>query len=172
MKNEKYIVFDIETTGLNPLDSRITCICAKRSDGESYNGCHTNERGLIKDFLKWIDLTYDDFFISANGRDFDIPFIHIRAFLNNISLKEIKWINRAKHFDVINDITDKRISLNNLARVYGLKLKSGDGKNAIKLFEDGKFDDLIDYCMDDVELTEKVYLKYLMNLEYSEDEVE
>lgn len=33
-------------------------------------------------------------------------------------------------------------------------------KEAIKLFEDSKFDKLIDYCMNDVELTEKIYLRF------------
>ena len=34
----KKIVFDIETTGLNPLYSRITCICAKVIKGNEYKG--------------------------------------------------------------------------------------------------------------------------------------
>jgi len=159
----KQIVFDIETTGLNPLNSRITCICAKVINGNEYTGSHTNEKGLIKDFLKFIAeqrLTYGDFLISANGKDFDLPFLFMRAFLNKIQLKDIEWINRLKHFDILSDITDKKISLNNLARIYGFELKSGNGLNAIKLFEEMKLEELMNYCMDDVKLTEKVYLKY------------
>lgn len=156
----KYIVFDIETTGLNPTSSKITCICAKSDSGSSYNGCHTNERGLIRDFLKWIKKEKVSLLISANGKDFDIPFILMRAYIRKIESKEVLFINKFKHFDIINDITDKKISLNNLAKVYGFGLKTGDGKEAIKLFENSKFDKLIDYCMNDVELTEKIYLKY------------
>jgi len=39
--NKKKLVFDIETTGLNPLGSRITCICAKVIGGNEYRGSHT-----------------------------------------------------------------------------------------------------------------------------------
>ena len=154
----KYIVFDIETTGLNPTSSRITCICAKSSNGGSYNGCHHNERGLIKDFLKWVKKEKINLLISANGKDFDI--ILMRAYIKKLETKQVLFLNKYKHFDIINDITDKKISLNNLAKVYGFALKTGDGKEAIKLFQDGKFDKLMDYCMNDVELTEKIYLKY------------
>ena len=160
----KIMTFDIETTGLNPLNSKITCICARVLTDEKlsdeYRGSHTNEKGLIKDFFKWVSLSYEDLVISANGKDFDIPFILMRAFLNGISFKDSIWLTRIKHFDIINDITDKKISLNNLAKLYHFELKSGSGTNAIKLFEDMKLDELMEYCMNDVLLTEKVYLKY------------
>ena len=161
MENKDYIVFDIETTGLNPLDSEITCICAKTKDGNNYEGCHTNEKGLIKDFIKWVLSEKSNLLISANGKDFDIPFIFMRAFLNRIDLCDVLYLKKLEHFDIINDITDKKISLNNLAKLYGFELKSGNGINAIKLFEDRKLKELMEYCMDDVLLTEKVYLKYL-----------
>jgi uncharacterized protein YprB with RNaseH-like and TPR domain len=156
----KKIVFDIETTGLNALNSKITCICAKVINGSEYKGSHTNEKSLIKDFLKFLISEKGDLLISANGKDFDLPFIFMRAFINGIEIREIDHLRRVEHFDVILDITDKKISLNNLARIYGFKLKSGDGLNAIKLFEDMKLEELMNYCMDDVLLTEKVYLKF------------
>jgi len=156
----KKIVFDIETTGLNVLNSKITCICAKVINGSEYKGSHTNEKSLIKDFLKFLISEKGDLLISANGKDFDLPFIFMRAFINGIEIREIDHLRRVEHFDVILDITDKKISLNNLARIYGFKLKSGDGLNAIKLFEDMKLEELMNYCMDDVLLTEKVYLKF------------
>lgn len=162
----KELVFDIETTGLNALNSRITCICAKVINGSEYKGSHTNEKGLIKDFLKFVSderLTYDDFLVSANGKDFDLPFIFIRAFMNKIDLKDVEWLNNVKHFDIINDITSKKISLNNLANIFRFELKSGDGVNAIKLFEEMKLEELMNYCMDDVLLTEKIYLKFMEN---------
>ena len=162
MQNKRYIVFDIETTGLNPLDSRITCICARTKDSEAvYQGCHTNEKGLISDFIKWLRKENDGLLISANGKEFDLTFIFMRAFIKGLSFRNMKFILKFEHFDIIKDITDKKISLNNLARLYGFKLKSGDGVNAIKLFEDIKLEELMEYCMNDVKLTEQVYLKYL-----------
>ena len=40
---ENYIVFDIETTGLRPQESRITCICAKDSSGKKLEVCGAND---------------------------------------------------------------------------------------------------------------------------------
>jgi hypothetical protein len=37
--------------------------------------------------------------------------------------------------------------------------KAGTGKGAIRLWKEGKLDDLIEYCATDVEVTEEVYLK-------------
>jgi len=161
MENNKQRITTSFKIGLNPLDSEITCICAKTKWGNNYEGCHTNEKGLIKDFIKWVLSEKSNLLISANGKDFDIPFIFMRAFLNRIDLCDVLYLKKLEHFDIINDITDKKISLNNLAKLYGFELKSGNGINAIKLFEDRKLKELMEYCMDDVLLTEKVYLKYL-----------
>jgi len=157
--NKKKLVFDIETTGLNPLGSRITCICAKVIGGNEYRGSHINEKKLINDFIKWMKKEKITLLISANGIDFDMPFIFMRAFFNKINFEILNFIGKLNHFDVIK-IADKKISLNNLARIYGFKLKSGEGINAIKLFQKLKLEELMDYCMDDVILTEKIYLKY------------
>jgi len=66
-----------------------------------------------------------------------------------------------EHFDIINDITSYRISLDNLARLYNFPLKSGNGFTAINLFKNDKLEELRAYCIDDVFLTEKIYLKYM-----------
>ncbi|MFA6190663.1 MAG: ribonuclease H-like domain-containing protein [Candidatus Staskawiczbacteria bacterium] len=160
-KQKRYIVFDIETTGLYPTNSRITCICAKSISGNDYQGSHTNEQGLIKDFLNWVESENCELLISANGKSFDSNFILVRAYLNNLLSSYGIDFAKLEHFDIINDITDKMISLNNLARVYNLNLKSGSGVNAIKLWEEMKLNELMNYCMNDVILTENVYLKYM-----------
>lgn len=50
-----------------------------------------------------------------------------------------------------------RIRLDNLAQMtlgYG---KSGDGLEAIKLYKQGRIDDLKKYCLDDVKITKELY---------------
>lgn len=154
------VTFDIETTGLNPLHSRITCICGKVLFGNNYMGSHIDEKSLIKDFIKWLKNEKVKGLISANGKDFDLQFIFVRSYILGINIEDILFLKELNHFDILSDITDKKVSLNNLARIYRFELKSGNGINAIKLFEEMKLNELMDYCMDDVELTEKIYLKY------------
>lgn len=153
-----YIVFDIETTGLNWTNSIITCICAKNSEQDYFIDYGLSEISIISHFFEWLNKHEDIKLISANGKDFDIPFIFGRALLNDINITPLSFTN---HIDIINDFTDKKISLNNICKLLNLSSKNGNGENAIKLFESGRFHDLGEYCMNDVEITEKAYLKLM-----------
>jgi predicted PolB exonuclease-like 3'-5' exonuclease len=160
MVKENYVIIDLETTGLRPQENIITCICAKDRQGAIFKECGTNEYEIISCFLNFLD-SRREMLISANGKDFDIPFLLIRMFINNFNSGNIYTLLSLKHFDIINDITDRKISLNNLAQIYNFPIKTGNGLNAIQLFKDGNYTQLAEYCMNDVELTEKIYLKYL-----------
>jgi len=162
--NEKYIIFDIETTGLSPwYGNLITCICAKDSDG--YIFCESlkdkTELELMEDFRKWVLVRYDNKLITVNGKEFDVPFLLTRLCLNNENITSTNVFLKIEHFDLCNDITDRRISLNNLAKLFNVKLKDGKGKFAPSLYFQKKFDELEKYCMIDVQITEEVYLKYM-----------
>ena len=161
MKN--YLVFDIETTELRAAEGDcVTCICAVAiGEGEQwFTKAGTDESEIIFEFLQFLGKHKDYRIISANGRDFDIPFLLIRAYTNEIDFSLAFSLFGKDHFDLINDITDKKVSLNNLAALYGFYKKSGDGLLAIKLFQEEKFAELITYCSDDVRLSQKIYLKY------------
>lgn len=161
-KKIKYAVFDIETAGLDPLKSRITCICAKTSKGEEIKLINSDliEREILAEFLEWLERVRVTLLISANGKGFDLPFISMRAYVNDIVFHNLTYLLTIPHFDLINDITDRRISLDNILRLYRLPLKIGDGLQAIQLYKKRKFKELIDYCMNDVYMTEQAYLKY------------
>jgi len=159
---KKYVVFDVETTGLRSSEGcQVTCICAKDNENNWFSFASTNEELLISTFLDWLNKKEFDLLVSANGRDFDIPFLMIRgAFFCNILPEKFYKLTK-EHFDIINDITSYRISLDNLARLYNFPLKSGNGFTAVNLFKNNQLEDLRAYCIDDVKLTEKIYLKYM-----------
>jgi predicted PolB exonuclease-like 3'-5' exonuclease len=163
------VVLDIETTGLHPWQSNgITCICAKDiTTKREFKSCFGDERKIINEFARWVKTLKpkNTILITANGRDFDIPFMCTRILLH-YTTKSIKayplllFLMGCNQFDVLNDIIDKRISLNNIAKLYGLPQKTGNGLQAIELFKQGKYSELMRYCWDDVLLTERVYLIY------------
>ncbi len=158
----KYVSFDIETTGLRAAEGcRVTCISAKDSEGNWFCNASYNEVELLNSFLDWLNNKEFDLLISANGRDFDIPFLLIRAFAIGITFFRCAVLIAKKHFDIINDITAYRISLDNLARLYKFPLKTGNGYTAVNLYNDKRILELKDYCKNDVALTEKIYLKYM-----------
>ena len=159
--NEKYIVFDIETTGLRAAEGcRVTCICAKDENDIWFRKAGQNEKEIIGEFFDWLNKKEFDLLVSANGRDFDIPFLIMRAYMNEIPYTYVTRFLCKKHYDIINDITSNRISLNNLAKLYGFVGKSGTGYGAIDLFKNKEYISLLYYCTDDVNLTEQIYLKY------------
>ncbi|MFO7867646.1 MAG: hypothetical protein R6V02_12675, partial [Candidatus Aminicenantes bacterium] len=57
-------------------------------------------------------------------------------------------------------VTSRRVGLQQMAELYGLAGKSGTGENAIKLWEEGRLEELKAYCWQDVLLTEQVFLKW------------
>jgi predicted PolB exonuclease-like 3'-5' exonuclease len=155
---EKYICFDLETTGLNACGHTITCICAKDEADNWFYEASTNEIEILLKFQDYLKKKKDYKLISANGKNFDIPFIFVRAYMLGIYINPLLFLG--EHFDIVCDITDKWVSLNNLARIYCFELKTGSGSNAIKLFTEGKYGELLEYCSNDVKLTEKIYLKF------------
>lgn len=127
-----------------------------------------DEASLIKLFLDWL---YENTkigkstLVTFNGKMFDIPFIMARFALSSEAL-----INTAlplldyPHIDLfeeIQKITGKRLGLNTVATLLGCTPKSGDGLNAIKLWRDGNYEELKDYCFQDVLTTKEVYYKWL-----------
>ena len=60
----------------------------------------------------------------------------------------------------IKQLTKKRMGMDAVSRLLGCKnLKTGSGTNAIKLAKQGKWKELRQYCSDDVDVTEELYLK-------------
>lgn len=163
-----YIVFDIETTGLSPwYGDIVTCICAKDSEGNSFRGVNRTqgtdgEKGLIQQFMDWVGGRPAHKLVSVNGKGFDIPFILTAAYLTGVTPLDHNLLLKREHMDLMT-LTSKWISLNDLAALLlgSEHKKTGSGFQAIKLYEQEAYTELVQYCIHDVELTEKVYLKYV-----------
>lgn len=156
--------------GLRPLyGDKITCICAKDSDGERFAKVMTNpnygpndERELLDDFAIWLSYrdSKDHFFVTKNGKEFDLPFMFIRHTLQDGYCEDDDLVFlKYPHFD-LQDITSKRIGLQQMAELLGCTPKSGTGANAIKLWKEGRYEELKAYCQQDVDTTEEVFLKW------------
>lgn len=166
--NKLYL--DIETTGLDPwFGSKITCICAKaeftNNNEQKFEifqeSLRDKDEGmLIRYFFNWLANKTDCMFVFHNGVKFDIPFILTRATINGFSMDKFDFIFKMSFFDTMT-IIKKWLSLNDLAKLYRVEGKNGTGENAIALYQAGKFDELENYCMQDVNVTKNVYEKYL-----------
>lgn len=102
-------------------------------------------------------LNFDGLLVSFNGKRFDIP-----CLLDGIDIETFFGLQRKRHLDLLADFYDKvngrfRVSLNNMAENTIKKVKTGNGANAPILFQEGKWDELVDYCKNDVMLTKEVF---------------
>lgn len=162
-EKKDYVVFDLEATGLNPwYGHRATCICARDSTGEEFQEVEEDEQKLICSFLEWLKKRSPEnhLLITKNGRMFDVPFILTRM----VHVKDLKpesgfFILDYEHLD-LHELTDKWVSLNDMAKLFRCTTKSGSGKQAIRLWQEKRYQKLKAYCMQDVKTTEEVFLKW------------
>jgi len=69
-------------------------------------------------------------------------------------------IDQIATFDILSDIKNiigKRLSLNDVIKATLHKAKTGHGLQAIGFYQDGKWDELKKYCLDDVILTKELF---------------
>lgn len=160
-----YIVFDIETTGLQPWSGDfVTCICAKTCTRETFTAVVKDpqqEREIIEGFFTWLaekKIQGSSLLISKAGKTFDLPFLYTRLALLQGELQQAHTlINSFTHLD-IQEWIKKWLTLDELATLFHCQGKNGNGWQAINLWKEKKFAELQNYCMQDVNVTEEVYL--------------
>lgn len=89
--------------------------------------------------------------IGFNSRSFDIPVL--AAYYPGDT-------THFSQFDILEDIREKlgrRLALNDLILATLGKKKTGHGLMAIEYYREGKFDELKQYCLDDVMLTKALF---------------
>ena len=98
-----------------------------------------------------------DQLIGYNIKDFDL--VVLQPYVN-FDLSQIPCLDLLSE---INKILGHRIPLQSVAEGSLNMSKSGDGKNAIRLYRARRLDELKKYCLKDVEITKLVYDYALKN---------
>ena len=171
----RYVVLDVETQkGFHEVDRKklhllkVSVACVYDSGTDSYLAFEEKEMLKLEEVLKKADLI-----IGFNVRDFDMEVI--APYL----------ITPVKNFPVLDILVEfekargHRISLQSVAQATLGMSKSGSGWDAIKLFADGRFEELKKYCIDDVKITREIYeyglkhkkIKFTSNRDYQTYEV-
>jgi hypothetical protein len=146
------ITFDIETEGdfKNQADKdalKVTVVGIHDSDTNEY-------RAFLRDELKdlWPILERADILVGYNSDHFDIPILG-RYYAGDLT--KIKSVDLMKE---VKDVLGRRLRLDNLAQATLGKGKIGHGLEAIQWWKEGKFDKVREYCLDDVRITNELYL--------------
>lgn len=145
------ITFDIETEG------------AFRGNGDFSNleitvvGIYDPETKKLQGFYKdelhklWPILESADLLVGYNSDHFDIPILNkyyagdLTRFKSVDLLKEIK------------NVLGRRLKLDGVAEATLGKKKSGNGLEAVEWWKQGLKEKVMQYCLDDVAITDEIY---------------
>jgi len=98
----------------------------------------------------WRRLEHCDLVIGFNNHGFD----------DLVCATYFPEMPKVPSFDILGEVARNlgfRVKLDNIAQATLGTGKSGDGLKAIKLYAEGKIEELRAYCLDDVRLTKEIY---------------
>ena len=146
------ITFDIETEG------------DFRGNGDFSNlevtvvGIHDSTTGEYSSFLRhelntlWPILERADLLVGYNSEHFDLPVLG-RYYAGDLT--KIKSVDLLKE---VKNVLGRRLKLDNLAEATLGKGKIANGLEAVEWWKNGEFEKVREYCLDDVRITNELYL--------------
>ena len=152
------IIYDIETTSLEPNEGIITSIAwIDTFDNSEHTVLNKgNERAMLKEFTNYIKTNNIISLIGFNSFDFDDRYLAYRLKHNDINFNPIKSCN----IDVMKGANKLFIfgSLASIGKQLGVdeqKLDLGS-ENPISLYKNKKYDELLYYNLQDVRATKDI----------------
>lgn len=147
------IVFDIETSNqfsdVGSSDSTaldLSVVCIHDSETDEYSSYEQHQLGDL-----WKILEHADMLVGYNSDHFDIPL------LNKYYPGDLTHIKSLDLLKEIHSSLGRRIKLDAVAEATLGEGKSAHGLQAIKWWRDGEKQKVIDYCIQDVKVTKRVY---------------
>jgi DEAD/DEAH box helicase domain-containing protein len=149
----KILTFDIETTNTfdevgspNAADLDLAVVCVHDSETQEMTHYFKEDLGKL-----WPLIEQADMLVSFNGDHFDIPL------LNKYYAGDLTQIKSLDLLVEIRKSLGRRIKLDDIASATLGESKSADGLQSIIWWRQGKIDEVVAYCKQDVLVTRKVY---------------
>jgi DNA polymerase elongation subunit (family B) len=148
---------------------------SKEESGESgpvkFIPC-VDEAELLTSF--WEVARHYDSIVTFNGRGFDVPFIYLRSALLNVPISRKDWLGyrfqTLPHCDLAEQLTfygvsgrdgaARRFNLDFYCKAFGVespKSKGVTGRDIGTLLAEGRFRDIAEYCLRDVQATAQLH---------------
>jgi len=155
---------------MHPLFSRILIIGLKATNSETELIYPKDEKELLIRFWSRLLELKPNTIVTFNGYNFDFPFIQVRSKIHGIKPSMEINLNKYKadtsnHFDCMQVLsinqTFLNVALEISCQVLGIevpKLRRA-GEEIPKLYDAGEFELIKEHCKQDVEMTEKLFLK-------------
>jgi hypothetical protein len=165
-----------DKSGLYPWTALVTTICAMDTDGmHKFYG--NDEKKILSDFgdyLSALERRYSRVsLIGKNSKTFDQPFLVGRYLAHNLGVPDcLRPTNEPRDIDECFGYSSQSIrgSLGDYAYMLGIKGKTSHGSNAQQMydataFDESKWDDLVNYCAQDVMITHEFLERYMKQFE-------
>jgi|SRR5277367_2330484 len=122
----------------------------------------------------WDMAAHYDSVVTFNGRGFDVPFLYLRSAALNVPISRKDWLGyrfqTAPHCDLAEQLTfygvsgregaGRRFNLDFYCKAFGLespKAQGVTGYDVKDLYEAGRFREIAEYCLRDVQATVQLY---------------
>jgi DNA polymerase elongation subunit (family B) len=121
----------------------------------------------------WDAAKHYDTVITFNGRGFDIPFLYLRSALLNVPISRKDWLGyrfqNDPHCDLADQLTfyagsrdgaGRRFNLDFYCKAFGIESPKSQGISGMdinNLMAQGRYRDIAEYCLRDVQATVRLY---------------
>jgi uncharacterized protein YprB with RNaseH-like and TPR domain len=159
-----FIIFDIETTGLDPSENGfVTCICTLNVDTQEkksfvINSTH-NEKELIHNFWQYIASINRCFLIGFNSNGFDLPYLIHRSIVRNEKIPMFVNLDLRKIVNSYFISYESKVkgNLAYWATVLGIQQSTENGAQMVTYFLQGKYKEIEEHCKEDVEVEYELF---------------
>lgn len=149
----RVITFDIETRMTTALRGKLDTALMELTVVGIHDSATDEYTSYFKEELSqlWQIIERADLLVGYNSDAFDIPI------LNRYYPGDLTRIPSLDLMIEVQKVLGRRLRLDSLARATLGRGKTGDGKKAMSWWEEGKYNLVRKYCIEDVRLTRELY---------------
>ena len=172
---EEFNINLIKQMSLDPCYCQIVSMSYQRLDSElneidtNVMGVHGNEDSSLLEIFNAI-WNRSDVLVGWNIKDFDIPVIRMRQIKNGClnPMFHIPSYSKIRNpysnelcIDLMNEFSDKMMSLDKAAKILLGKSKSDSGSDIYTYWKNKEFDKIVNHNKEDVSLTTEIFKKLM-----------
>jgi len=136
--------------------------------------CPSGEEDILREF--WKTIAHYAQFVTFNGRAFDCPFLLLRSAAlgikpsRNLMPYRYTW---TEHCDLMEQLTFygvcRKFNLDFYCKSFGIKSPKANGITGLdlgRLYEEGRFREIAEYCLGDVRATTELFRRWSDHLAF------
>jgi len=169
--SEKYMILDIESTGLDAWSDLVVAVGMKQVGSNDIDSIVSeNEKELLegtmqklsKDVKVGVVITEKPVIVGYNISRFDIPFLRIRCLKHGVNCRILDQLMKIDLFTIANGLWEKTFKrLSDLTAFLGHNNNSFEhsGSSVPELFMKKDFEKIKQHSIEDVKRSEKLFLR-------------